>query len=786
MLPRPFWLRQQGPNACLKELGPKGIGELANWERMIRNRSETKYKMMFHENLLRRSRLDLQKKMEICTNGIPIRRETYKLLTRPPELDYTLIGMVLQIVFMANFWFAVAQQIITLTQVCSGPFFCPARGSALTYPMVAPPYSFRLAGRDTTQTTPPTLTSFAWPWDPSVDRNSKGYRSEWPYFQVEACDPDLPVDQCNQLVKLMPTLDNDLANCQRNLKGKEDFVWDPFRKTLHREYLNCNGKGSEITVTLSDRSIVTYYPKNYEERRTATLKCMDDLMQECDDTWSDEKKAKSEYCAAGCPGADKCERDVWWQNANQKNILMAKIGQCVGLKLGAQVHTCNCHEKEWAHYPLVLFFQGQDSDKLRVCDGGPNKGELCGVANITCQQSANGKTHQCTEKWPDSQPSFRHMNYGCFFSTPADILETEYVYKKCNMREPKQSITVKGGSGAGTTITNDNAQGLLDVKVSKRAALVGIFIFKELGYISAGLTVIAVLLLLLCLGILLSPILALCYVVMTGTSEEGLGTRITVIKLAGTVYGLICTYLFLIFTMVCNLSTTYRSLVMLGSVLRAQVNKSLLDMDAKLTTVSGIIYSLVLLVIIDDTTAGGAPSQTATGLGSALALQLFSLFFKMVQEKVGLAAIAMPLKDLNENRLSKFEIALLWLKIMEDFLPDDIQYNWVHHFNSKQPMMPDFDDPEYRLQDLGEDETGGLDEGHCDAYPWTYVSFDPEVRKNFYMEPLNKHLADRFGHDGQGADFNPRYSSQQTAVQTVMVSQDNLIEFMPGEQTLLV
>ena len=36
--------------------------------------------------------------MELCTDGMPIRRETYKLLTRAPELDYTLIGMVLQIV----------------------------------------------------------------------------------------------------------------------------------------------------------------------------------------------------------------------------------------------------------------------------------------------------------------------------------------------------------------------------------------------------------------------------------------------------------------------------------------------------------------------------------------------------------------------------------------------------------------------------------------------------------------------------------------------------------------
>ena len=191
------------------------------------------------------------------------------------------------------------------------------------------------------------------------------------------------------------------------------------------------------------------------------------------------------------------------------------------------------------------------------------------------------------------------------------------------------------------------------------------------------------------------------------------GLRITLVKTLDTVYGLIFNYIILIFTMVCNLSTTYRSFIMLTSVLRAQVNKSLLDMDAKLTTLSGIIYTLVLIVIVDDTTAGiliwcadalsmakqtwkeslplqattnlihmsefsicrsvrlpaclpvclslglsvclsaGASPQTAVGLGATLATSLFSLFFKLIQEKMGLAAVAEPLRDLNENRFVK-------------------------------------------------------------------------------------------------------------------------------------
>ena len=46
---------------------------------------------------------------------------------------------------------------------------------------------------------------------------------------------------------------------------------------------------------------------------------------------------------------------------------------------------------------------------------------------------------------------------------------------------------------------------------------------------------------------------------------------------------------------------------------------------------------------------------------------------------------ATMVQDLNENRLSKFETCLLLVKIMEDFLSDDVQFNWVQMFKDKAP-----------------------------------------------------------------------------------------------------
>ncbi len=780
--------------------------------------------MKFHENLLRRSRKDLDKKFEECTDGIPIRRETYRLLTRPPEPDYTLVGILLSIFGVGNFCFTLIVQIIALATVCSTPFFCPMRGSDLTNPMVAPPAKFRATISNSAQMSPPTFASFAWPWNPTVKDTTTGYMSEWPYFQTHhgVDEENTPIWYTGETRAKL----NDLGNLMSLQKpagcavtnGIKDFVWDPFEHIVREEFLACDvnektfqHKSASGTVVGDNSdykeytSTITLNLEAYTQRKAITVKCMEMLKQKCDQDQSNIVTQEDKYCVPGCPNG-KCEVKTWWEGIKKKfpnnrpddptkykSEMAELIGQCVANLMSEIPHVCECHEKAFAHYPLTHFHQGGDSAKIKVCEGGVDKNQFCvpqkigAQLNQECTPSIEGKgnnmkttTYDCVDKWPKSMPLYRNNMYGCFFSSPTAASELQFVYKSCNFGDADGSTYTNGGS-----LTRVQAQGLLNVQFSKRAALVLIFLYKECNVLSASITILLVLIALVFLLLVLSPVIYICYTLMNGKTEAGqpdhrLGRRITLVKLVGTVYTLIYTYLYLVWVMVCNLSMTYRAFVMISAILHLQVNKSLTDMDIKLTSVSGIIFLLVLIIVIDDKSSGSSP-QTAAGLGSALAVQLASLFFKMVQEKIGLGLVVTPLKDLNENRLSKFEMALLLIKLMEDFLPDDIHYNWVQNFNSKEPLMPDLDHPQYQFTDVGEDHTGIWDEGHVDKLLWTYVSEDPEVRKNVYMQPLNKSLADRYGHDGQGTDFNPLYSSQTTAVQTVKVNKDNLIEFLPGE-----
>ena len=67
------------------------------------------------------------------------------------------------------------------------------------------------------------------------------------------------------------------------------------------------------------------------------------------------------------------------------------------------------------------------------------------------------------------------------------------------------------------------------------------------------------------------------------------------------------------------------------------------------------VYGLVLIFV-----TGSNPDA---GLVSSLILSLVLLLKQMNEEKLKLQQIARPLKDFNENRLSTFEVALLWTKV---------------------------------------------------------------------------------------------------------------------------
>jgi len=572
------------------------------------------------------------------------------------------------------------------------------------------------------------------------------------------------------------------SKCDTKTGGGEDYVWDPFAEILREEFLDClddettfnvvanSGSPANVTGIMQRTSIVTFRKKEYELRKKLTNICMNTMKMKCP---SDEL-----YCTKECTAdsIDTCATRTWWQGIKQRQVdktVAHVVGACVQNHFAGRPHSCDCHEKSWKHNPVTFFHQGTDKERIKVCEKGPDKNKLCG-GDIKCAQNEDAPVN-CVDKWSSSVAISQNILHGCFFAKPTDVTELSFQYKKCNFRDTKGTIHTDGGS-----LTREQAQGILDVQVSKRAALVGIFLFKELGYISGFFTIVVILIILASLLLLFSPLVLVVWMTLKGTSPQGLGTRILVVNTIFTIYGLVFNNLYIIFTLVVNFSTCYRSFIMLGAVARWTVNKSLLDMDAKLTTLSSIIYTLVLLVLIEDKSPGES-ADSASGLGATLALQLVSLFFKIITEKVGLASIAEPLKDFNENRLSKFETALLWCKILEDFLQDDVQYNFVQLFNSKAPMMPDFDAPQYELRDnFGKDETGFLDAGHLDEMVIDYVGRDPKDRKNFYTAPLAKNLANKFGHDGQGSDYNPRYSTQETAQQSVKVEDNGLLVFMPG------
>jgi len=208
------------------------------------------------------------------------------------------------------------------------------------------------------------------------------------------------------------------------------------------------------------------------------------------------------------------------------------------------------------------------------------------------------------------------------------------------------------------------------------------------------------------------------------------------------------------------------------------------DMDVKINTVSAIMYGVALLLIVDQMSG-------VSNIIYSVALQMILLLYMIVSENQGLHAVAVPLKDLNENRLSKFECALLWIKIMEDFLEEDVMCNFVQIFNSKQLLMPNFEaDPQYSVKLLpvnrNDDEPlSGIFDGRVLS-----IGNSWKTRMEFYRPPLD---ASRFGHDGQGFEFDDELDSNNqlgseggVLVQTVKLNKDTVQTVKLNEDTGLI
>ena len=156
------------------------------------------------------------------------------------------------------------------------------------------------------------------------------------------------------------------------------------------------------------------------------------------------------------------------------------------------------------------------------------------------------------------------------------------------------------------------------------------------------------------------------------------------------------------------------------------------------------MYGVALLLIVDQTSGG-------SNIIASVVLQMILLLYMIIFENQGLRAVAVSLMGLNENRLSKSECALLWIKIMEDFLQDDVMCNFVQIFISKKLLMPNFEvDPQYSVKRFPVNRND--DEPLSGTFDGLVLSIGNswKTRMEFYRAPLD---ASRFGHDGQGLEF---------------------------------
>ena len=87
-------------------------------------------------------------------------------------------------------------------------------------------------------------------------------------------------------------------------------------------------------------------------------------------------------------------------------------------------------------------------------------------------------------------------------------------------------------------------------------------------------------------------------------------------------------------------------------------------------------------------------------------MSTFSLLRMLTQHTVLLSNVCDGLKDINENKLSKFELALLITKISDVMLDDDIQYNFVEHLYTSHhtPLKPDTGHLDEDAGDAGDDD----------------------------------------------------------------------------------
>ena len=414
-------------------------------------------------------------------------------------------------------------------------------------------------------------------------------------------------------------------------------------------------------------------------------------------------------------------------------------------------------------------------DKLSTIDLA--KMELCFLNHKLWRENGPGLKCHCTPTkvtWPltedsDYQSLNRHNFYGCFFGSAAASAPLDQDFFSCQAAPGVSSLsdrnTFRGTDAAEELVIGkySAAQGREEVVArgwqvtyspSKKAVLVGLLVAKELGPLTAVFICIALAILYFAFIVPMISILVQVYAHLALLPYQRTHFKNSLWMQAEEVFSELVNT---IFSFCCGISSLYMSVSIVrrlcAALLTGQVNNAMVRDGRKLITAIGNILINYSVLSLGEARWSNEPTLFA---GVLLSVTSAALQLTKLQSKQNF--ITAFLQDLNENRLSKFELALGLVKTMEDFLEDDVQFNFAQNLYGSVRVRPaaldEFEaNPDAfntRMNSYDEEQEREVNNGDWRSL---LCCGDVQNRENptiFNFYPLlPRALVDKFGHDGR-------------------------------------
>jgi len=498
------------------------------------------------------------------------------------------------------------------------------------------------------------------------------------------------------------------SSCSRGV-GKDDYVWDYFNSILLTERYTCTNS-KDLYTHVSGLKMRSKFPNIPFKHMNSDFHFRTDWYHLASNITINCMKRLT-------PPAE----DGTW-NATEIAAFNAE--------LRPKMEKCFLNDKSWIKSP-------------GLCN--------CMTKNVQWSTSQVSASEKREDRKIDIQ---EHALFGCWFASPTATAPTKATYDICTS-VPSGPIHVGPSSESLLEIEARSAE--KDGLISRKTALLTFFLFKEAGPLSC----IAILFVLFIVALILYPILLLLVQIICAFHQKDEMMKLKVKAQAWTMaehtWGEAVN---VVWQLGVGMSNSYRGWITLHKVLFTnQINASLVkDGINKVTAVLNIMFGIMLNVLSDIEF-----SQTGW-IWFSIMMSAFNVVLQSLMEKEKQNFMTSFFKDLNENRMSKFEIALGLVKCMEDFLEDDVSFNFVQHFYGDERVRPSELDV---FEEREKSEPGSYDaEWSVYAEKEEHILSNGDVRdvmccgaiqKN--VKPTNtifdfypnipKDLVDKFGHDNR-------------------------------------